>query len=390
MRKRVLQAAAILLCLMLSPLGGLETDDSVVPLIPRSAGMGGPHAALTDGVLSIFNNPAGFKLDESELQISETTIGLSGPIFDMTGLIIQGVGGGDLTTLLLEPDVQDLLRGVYAGMTMKGPVSLIYVGGGVGFGVFNWLDFVFRSVGTLTLNVGLRDSLLITGGYAFRFPLPTAWNSTLDMGIQLKSHIRGEVNTTTDIFGLISLFEDLGSFVTGEPFELGVGIGLDVGATFNYNQLLAFGITARDLYSPVRRNRYESIEGFRESEGAEIKGGLIPLDLSAGLMFSPPMVRASRIISDLTLLLDYSDILDFATHPNTAKMWILHFGFGLEATFLEILSLRAGMYDGMFSSGIGLDLSIFRLDAAMYGTELSSVPGLRPIYNIVFGLSFDL
>jgi hypothetical protein len=46
------------------------------------------------------------------------------------------------------------------------------------------------------------------------------------------------------------------------------------------------------------------------------------------------------------------------------------------------------MYEGLFTAGVGLDLKIFTLNAAMFGTELSSEPGMRPVYNILIGLEF--
>jgi hypothetical protein len=87
-------------------------------------------------------------------------------------------------------------------------------------------------------------------------------------------------------------------------------------------------------------------------------------------------------------MLDYDDIFDFLLHPNSSRHPILHIGAGIEVELLEILSIRMGMYEGLFTAGVGLDLKIFTLNAAMFGTELSSEPGMRPVYNILIGLEF--
>jgi hypothetical protein len=44
-------------------------------------------------------------------------------------------------------------------------------------------------------------------------------------------------------------------------------------------------------------------------------------------------------------------------------------------THLKILALRAGINQGYFTAGFGLDLRFFTLDAATYAEELSLNPG---------------
>ena len=82
--------------------------------------------------------------------------------------------------------------------------------------------------------------------------------------------------------------------------------------------------------------------------------------------------------------------MDFVTHPATATNPVLHIGVGLELTLLEILSLRGGFYDGYFSAGLGINMSFMKLNAAMFGRELSSEPGVNPAYNLAVGLEFSM
>ena len=365
-------------------------QERLAPLSPHSAALGGPHAALVDGILALTNNPGGFQSSEREIQVAETTLGLAGPIFDITGLAIKGFSGASMDSLLLDPDVQELLNGLYASMHFGGPVSFGYVGGGLGFGVFNWTNLYFKSVGTLTLNTGVAENLLITGGYTFRIPLPELWNSTLDVGMTLRSHLQAGVASTQDILGVIELFGNPASFIGEEPLLLGVGVGADVGLLYTYDNLISFGLCARDLYSPTLVNRYESVEAFRKSQSPTVEAGIVPLDLSAGVQVTPDISDVSLYLSGLKILLDYNDILDVVTHPETARHWILHLGLGVELSMLEILSVRLGFFEGLPSAGLGLDLGILRLDTAMYGRELSTEPGLRPIYNVAIGFTFIL
>ena len=57
--------------------------------------MGGYHAALTDDLTSLFSNPAGFQSVEPVLRISQTTFGLSGPLFDIAGIVMDVLAGAD-------------------------------------------------------------------------------------------------------------------------------------------------------------------------------------------------------------------------------------------------------------------------------------------------------
>ena len=64
-------------------------ETGLTPFNARLASIGGFHPAFTDDTMTIFTNPAGFRSIESELLISEITLGLTGPIFNITSAIIS-------------------------------------------------------------------------------------------------------------------------------------------------------------------------------------------------------------------------------------------------------------------------------------------------------------
>ena len=154
--------------------------------------------------------------------------------------------------------------------------------------------------------------------------------------------------------------------------------------------VFAVGVVGRDLYAPRLYYDYTSIDGFFGSEVGTSSTGLEPIDLSAGIMWKPPLGRLSRYVSELKLMADYSDILDFLTHPESATNPILHAGLGVELVLLDVLSLRGGFSEGLLSGGLGLDLSLFTLNLSMFGAELSPEPGLRPVFNFLLGFQFIL
>ncbi len=155
--------------------------------------------------------------------------------------------------------------------------------------------------------------------------------------------------------------------------------------------MFSIGIVGRNLYAPTLVNSYPTLSGLIAGDTPTVTlGQRLPIDLSVGIAFTPTLKNLGRYISDLKVMVDYSDILDFLTHPATAANPILHVGLGLEATLMEILALRGGFGDGYFAAGVGLDLSFMRLDVSMYGSELSTEPGMRPAYNMLASLTFAM
>ncbi|RKX82442.1 MAG: hypothetical protein DRP57_09870 [Spirochaetes bacterium] len=367
-------------------------ESPIVIKSTRSTALGGTHVALADDLTSLFSNPAGFKSAGPELSIAGITMGLAGPIFDMASVIIESSSGGNPQDILLSSNVQDMLKSLYASMELVGPLAFGYVGQGLGFGFFSNSNIVFSSSGTVpTIAADVDEDFLFAGGYAFRIPLPASWKSTLDFGAMLKAFVRGSLSISSSMIDLISLLQSPNmDIIYNQPFKLGIGVGLDAGILYSWEKMVSFGIVGRNLYAPTLENNYSTFNSFVNSETPTESFGIVPIDLSAGVMFSPYLGAVEHYISGLKIFLDYSDILDFLTHPATASNPVLHVGFGTEIVLLEILSIRAGFNEGLFSAGLGIDLSLVSISLSMFGSELSPEPGLRPVYNLLIGIDFSI
>ena len=378
-------AVLMLVCCALLP-GQSFTLPAIEFSSARMDAMGGMHVALADDISTLFSNPAGFRQAGPQLAVSELTVNLSGPVFSIADLLLRVMGGASPTTLLSDPDVKTLLTSLHASAGLNGPLSFGYVGDGLGFGFFNSTDLTFETQGTLpTITTTMRENVKFVGGYAFAIPLPSSLNSTLDLGLSLNVSAQGRVVSVQAISTLISTGNP--NFLLTAPFDLFVGIGVDAGILYTWNKTLSVGIVGRNLYAPVMKNAYAKLTDFGVTAPA-LSYGNTPLDLSAGILYSPSLGVLERYITKLKLMLDYNDILDFATHPVTATNPVLHVGIGVEVVMLQILALRAGFNEGYFSAGLGLNLSFFSLNLTMFGSELSTEPGHRPVYNLLFGLEF--
>jgi hypothetical protein len=391
MKSIVRLAAAFLLCT--AAVGTVSAADfTFEPLrfpSSRTGALGGMHAALADDLTVLISNPAGFRSAGPQFAVAEITANLSGPIFSLADLAFRIVGGANPATLLAEPDVQALFTSLYTGATINGPLALGYIGNGLGFGLFNSTSAVLSTQGTVpTVTSEVREDLLFVAGYGFRIPLPDRLQSTLDLGFSVKAFARTSIDWSESILSFFSLLTSPGTAL-GQPFTVDVGFGLDAGALYAWNHLLSVGLVARNLYSPVARTSYTTVSDFSAGIGGTKSYGSAPMDLALGLLYTPKLGFLEEYLSSPKVMLDYSDMVDFWTHPATASNPLLHLGLGVEVILLDALALRAGFGDGYFSAGFGMNLTVFKLDLTMFGRELSLEPGLRPNYNLVVSLLFQ-
>lgn len=388
------------LCVVAAVMGlvvaSLAESQSLTPVsttIPsaRTSAMGGPHAALAEGFASLFNNPAGYESAPPQIEVSDIGIQLSGPIFDIAGVVAQGAGG-NISSILSSPNVQTLLQSIYAVMGLTGPISFAYVGHGLGFGIFNTSRISMNNPVPFTVGLSMGEQLLLVGGYAFRIPLPASLDSTLDAGINMKGVLQGTSYVEKSLADFPTLFSSPNSSIfLDSPFYFDTAIGLDAGLRYTYHGVLSVGLVGRNLYTPDLESEYSTLQGFLNGTATPTKTNtVIPLDLSVGVLYTPKIRFLGQNLSDLKLMVDYNDALGFLTHPTTAKNPLLNIGIGSEITLLRILDLRAGFYQGLFSAGFGVNLKYVEIDTAMFGNELSTQPGVAPVFNILLGISFRL
>lgn len=390
----ICRRALILLLLLFvafpTVLSAQSADDFLIP-DSRSAALGGRHRALADDFQTLFANPAGLLEVEPQFRYSQLGVRATGPVFSIASLVVESLGGADIATLLANPEVQQLLQSIYARFSLTGPISFGYVGAGMGFGVFNDTQLVLQSTGASGLEIRAGERFLLRGGYAIGIPLPAAWNSRLAAGIGLNGYVRGDSVVSASLLTLPSVIGSFGpSLLADSPFELVSGIGIDAGLRYVWRDTLAAALTVDNLYAPNVVLTYPTTSGFLDSTGSPSAPvyDAAAQEISAGVAYTPSIGRAERYVQDLTVLFDYSDIFDFWIDPANAENIVLKMGLGVEATFLEVLSIRAGIGQGLLAAGIGVDLTYVTLNAAMFGTELSSEPGLRPAYNLTIGLEF--
>lgn len=385
------RVTVVVLLVFAAAFAGAQSSDDFLVTNGRTTALGGRHTALADDFQTLFANPAGLLEIDPRFSYSELTVGATGPVFSIAGIVLQTFGGTDFATLLASESVQDLLSSIYARFTLDGPISFGYAGAGMGFGVFNDTQLQLESTGSSGLEAQLGERFLLRGGYGIPILLPEDWDTTLGLGMGVKGFLRGDAVITTSLLTLPSLLDNLGpDLLLSSPFELSSGIGLDLGLRAEWAELLAVALTVDNLYAPTANLPYPTLEGFLDSTATPTGTAYdtLPQEINLGLAWAPGLGPVGRYVQDLTLLFDYRDIFDFWLDSANAENLALKMSLGLEATFLKVLSLRGGFGEGLFAAGLGVDMTYFELNASMYGRELSTEPGLRPVYNILIGLEF--
>lgn len=377
-------ALAVLACLCLgSAASATDVDPFRGYLDLQSNALGGRHVALDEGLATLFANPAGLAGAEPVVSAARLGLGLSGPVFDIANILISSNDyQTDLVNLLAASGYK-----LYAAADLSGPISFAYVGQGLGFGIFNDTRVVIDVKSVTSVKVSLVEDVLIVGGYGFR--IPTGEKSALDLGFAAKGYVRGAFVLDGGLLELSSLMSNPMA-ILGEPFVLTTGIGLDAGIRWNWNEVVAVGLSCMDAYSPSSVSTYSNLAAFIADPSTALSSsgaGLISPDLGFGLMWKPPLGIFGRVFDGITVLLDYDDILDlFAPLPRNA---ILNVDFGLEARILEILSVRLGVREALPQAGIYFDLEAFKMGVSAWGDELGYEPGERPVYNLALSFDFE-
>lgn len=346
---------------------------------PRMAALGGAHAASVNGVDAIFENPAGFARNESELSFSALLLRPSGPIFDIAGII---AGGGDALNSI--SNLFDNNGRLYVSSDILGPVAFAYAGKGLGFGIYNKTSIVLNASSITSIKYAVTEEVILTGGYAYRLELPA--KQLLDMGIMPKGLIRGSMGKSASLTDVMDLVSDPAS-ILNSPFSMTTSLGFDVGLLWSYDNFFSLGLVMRDAYSPALINTYENYSEFLNNPSSADKNwAIVKPDLAFGLCYEPKFDFLNAIGAKVKFLLDYADITDlFST---LARNPILNIKFGTELVLLDILSLRAGISDALPTAGFGIDLEAFTFSLAMYGKELGKEPGARPLFNMIAGFEF--
>jgi len=328
-----------------------------VPFTAREAALGGNHAAQADDVSTLVSNVAGFRSVTPDLQIGAVNMSYYG-----------------------QPSSPAVTNATF---DLFGPLSIAYVGNGLGFGIFS--DATITTSPTGAYPTVLTQNVLIITGYAFRIPLADP-QGTLDVGFSVPIFFAARSFSSKNVGLLLSSAVSPYHFVVDEPFALAAGISAEFGVLYSWNKTFSVGLAGRNL--AITSASYYNKLGLYQSGASPYKTDTtpIPLDISVGVRWNPAVKMSIPSLDGFSLMADYNDIFDFLIYPADARNPLLHIGLGAELTLLKIVKLRAGFYQLLPSGGLSLDLSVVALDLAVFGREKSTQPWTDYVYGFMAGV----
>jgi hypothetical protein len=178
-------------------------------------------------------------------------------------------------------------------------------------------------------------------------------------------------------------------FLTGKKLELtsiggqGVGVDGDIGTLYK----IPFELPVARFSVGAALNNFLATKYNYAGTGIIKKINTLPTPndrtVSAGLRtdFTDVLVFSKSVVA--------LEMQNLGPTRVKASMWKkVHMGG--ETRILSILAVRAGLNQGYYTAGLGVDLPLIKLDVATYGEELGAVAGQLEDRRYVVRLCLDI
>ena len=400
------------LCLLFVTIGAFAEVKELSPFTmpsPRSRALGGDHVGYAGGVEALVVNPAELNR-KNEISIIGLSASLTNPLWvNKLGLAIKNGDleddEGDFDFLKIPSLIPSNPMRLPVGLGVQGPISAGFVKNGFGIGLFNrvYVDALVRG---LNVEISANADVFLNAGYAYRFQFGDRLALDAGIGIKAFGRVSAEVDKKlTDLLKIISENGD-GDFPLDEiglsTLPLIVGGTADVGASLHlsflpqtFNDDLTVGFVWKDAFSYAKdfTNLGTSFGLPEPSEEWKASEYIIPTSFQIGASYSFNLGKILKIAvmidhNDAAGLIKYISLDEGNAERIAMRDPSLDTSLGAEVTLFNILSVRAGMKDLLPAVGLGLNLFVFQLDAALYGKELGTYPGAFTTMGLDVGFSF--
>jgi len=336
--------------------------------IPTAAdfGMCGPHTAYTDNVYAMLVNPAAIvrvqQNSTGNVSLSVTDPEKALNTLGSIGEIIYKLFTEGFEVFEDIPGILDLGGTNLAGFDLREfPLGFARVSNGLGIGIWNRIytgDDFFGD----TDKSNLYCDVIIPISVAF--PVIGTDHHSLDIGVTFKP------------FARIIMKDDF----TEIPFIAGTGI--NAGILYRWNIGLSAGFTANDIIT--RGKKFWDPQGNEETD----YNVTVPMTLNFGVAFDLKVGNFAPDAPDfiantgIAVAADWNKVDEVFWQDNSFQyqnIW-QKANAGIQLTLFDILMLRCGIKEGSFATGAGVNLGLFRIDAAYYRNVHNT-----PVLELSFG-----
>lgn len=266
-------------------------------------------------------------------------------------------------------------------LRVGGMAGLGYVGNGIGLGLFLNTEGVVDGTNVLQATGMAFNTITFVGGLGLSF-------GNLHLGLAIRPTIFGysEISAAPMVSSYLASGSldgfDMSTIFANSVF-FGSGLAVDVGALYELGPF-SFGIAAKDLLGTQIAYRtttfdeyYQAIIAASLPLGSELTAEeedaawSIPMKVNVGAEFHPDLGVVSYLF-DPSISVDLLDLsLALRTfqagQQMTTDQILSMLNFGGEMNLLRFLSIRGGYYGGYLSAGIGLDIFVVDINAAIAG-----------------------
>ncbi|HZK20346.1 MAG TPA: hypothetical protein VFC68_06445 [Treponemataceae bacterium] len=381
MKKFTIVSIAYALLITVSSLSAFDAHRTN-PIDIRSISLGGSHLADTEHFYALYNNPAAIIFTQDKKMLPAFSSILSGPLAiipDLTPLFkdqSEATIEAALGPVLNSVGSQGLNIGLeLGGLCTFGSIKNLKMGTlGVGLMDKTYTDVRVLSLTRSTLKLGVNTGAQV----AYALPIDFAEAGTLSVG--LAGHVTYQVQAkySDAPAGIISVLNNVNTL----PMYQMIGIGFDVGVQHKIGMLHS-ALVWKDIISPLFVTEYTGFDSYKGRTGTRLDTTKINSQLGVGVEVDIPLKEKTLgIITACRVYTDYNDFIPLFNKNIIARNPLLELAFGTEIELINVFAFRLGIHESYPSAGLGLTLNKFRLNVAMYGSELSFEPGLKPQLNV--------
>lgn len=348
---------------------------------------------------------------ESDVDLADLVDDVIAEIETESGIDAATYGVEDLGT-----QVTDLLNEAFPSGNLMAGVSagIGYVGNGLGLGLFaNAEANLVTPDGSSMLEAtgSVLASVSLVGGMAFEL------FEGFDLGFSVRPTILGytSIDPRLILSQLMSASggsADILNTILANSIYKGLYLGLDVGVLWDIGPL-TLGATLKDInpfpvqYSVIDPSSYATLEealldlirvdsGTPAAEGDPVYN-VPPFKLNLGVQFHPDLGVVSQVF-DPRIGLDLMDVFGFLRSVDDVALlaqsynFLDHVNLGAEVQLLGIIDIRAGFYKAAFTAGLGFELPVLHLNAAVALDDLNweeMAAGADPVFQQV-GFSIEV
>ncbi len=334
----------------------------------RSMGMGGAFSAFSSGYASFFGNPAGFASAGSLTLVDTATWAYFDPTPSNLSKVQSLIGAS-------KAEIKAYLDECLASNGLGGgaSVGLGWAGGGFALGAFIASENVATGAPLASAQISSVNSANAVLGLGIPL-IKSSWFE-FSIGGDVRPFMRVDSTATgwalNDFLDPLLDGQSIYPVLQAQDAVVGYGLAVDVGGMLRVGPLM-FGVSMRDIASPF---------DTAVSKVSDLLSGKIPSGPYTKATIAPKVTAGAglrlRIIPNTIESNIYAEITDPVACVQGSKDPLLALHAGVDLQLLKFLTFRAGMNSGYLSYGVGLDLIILELDAALFKEELGVMPGAK-------------